>query len=224
MIIPYHVSFLMLILSFLNCTGKQSQSYSCDITIEKVKISECATCYYVYVLATIGDPNADSVYLPPYVGEYGDRLDCLPSYIKMKIHKKEINFNKTLGFGFIPKQDKRKKLLLLWQQVSKNYLPVDSFKKIFQRQLSLMIWKKTLTSFIRIEFCFTEGMGGERNEREVISRYRLPADSSTFNFVDIIHFKRTAKSRNLIVMIRNIDPWWDYTYSCATEEESMPFY
>ena len=26
--------------------------------------------------------------------------------------------------------------------------------------------------------------GGERNEREVISRYRLPADSSTFNFVD----------------------------------------
>lgn len=44
------------------------------------------------------------------------------------------------------------------------------------------------------------------------------------NFVDIIHFKRTAKSRNLIVMMRNIDPWWDYTYSCATEEESMPFY
>ena len=158
MIIPYHLSLLMLCLAFLNCTGKQSQSYSCDITIEKVKISECATCYYVYVLATIGDPNADSVYLPPYVGEYGDRLDCLPSYIKMKIHKKEINFNKTLGFGFIPKQDKRKKLLLLWQQVSKNYLPVDSFKKIFQRQLSLMIWKKTLTSFIRIEFCFTESM------------------------------------------------------------------
>lgn len=50
-------------------------------------------------------------------------------------------------------------------------------------------------------------MGGERNEREVISRYRLPADSSTFNFVDSIHFKRTAKSRNLIVMMRNIDPW-----------------
>lgn len=66
----------------------------------------------------------------------------------MKIHKKEINFNKTLGFGFIQKQDKRKKLLLLWQQVSKNYLPVDSFKKIFQRQLSLMIWKKILISFI----------------------------------------------------------------------------
>lgn len=44
------------------------------------------------------------------------------------------------------------------------------------------------------------------------------------NFVDIIHFKRTAKSRNLIVMMRNIAPWWDYTYSCATEEESMPFY
>ncbi|WP_462374650.1 hypothetical protein [Segatella buccae] len=158
MIIPYHLSLLMLCLAFLNCTGKQSQSYSCDITVEKVKISECATCYYVYVLATIGEPNADSVYLPPYVGEYGDRLDCLPSYIKMEIHKKEINFNKTLGFGFIPKQDKRKKLLLLWQQVSKNYLPVDSFKKIFQRQLSLMIWKKTLTSFIRIEFCFTESM------------------------------------------------------------------
>lgn len=115
MIIPYHLSLLMLCLAFLNCTGKQSQSYSCDITIEKVKISECATCYYVYVLATIGDPNVDSVYLPPYVGEYGDRLDCLPSYIKMKIHKKEINFNKTLGFGFIQKQDKRKKLLLLWQ-------------------------------------------------------------------------------------------------------------
>lgn len=66
--------------------------------------------------------------------------------------------------------------------------------------------------------------GFERNEREVISRYRLPADSSTFNFVDIIHLKRAEKSRNLIVMMRNIDPWWDYTYSCATEEESMPFY
>ena len=52
----------------------------------------------------------------------------------------------------------------------------------------------------------------------------FPADSSTFNFVNIIHFKRTAKSRNLIVMMRNIDPWWDYTYSYATEEESMPFY
>ena len=152
------LSLLMLCLAFLNCTGKQSQSYSCDITVEKIKISECDTCYYVYVLATIGEPNADSVYLPPYVGEHGDRLDCLLSYIKMKIHKKEINFNKTLGFGFIQKQDKRKKLLLLWQQVSKNYLPVDSFKKIFQRQLSLMIWKKTLTSFIRIEFCFTESM------------------------------------------------------------------
>lgn len=105
-------------------------------------------------------------------GSMGDRLDCLPSYIKMKIHKKEINFNKTLGFGFIPKQDKRKKLLLLWQQVSKNHLPVDSFKKIFQRQLSLMIWKKTLTSFIWIEFCFTEGMGGWK--KRAWSYFTLP--------------------------------------------------
>lgn len=185
MIIPYHLSLLMLCLAFLNCTGKQSQSYSCDITIEKVKISECATCYYVYVLATIGEPNADSVYLPPYVGEYGDRLDCLPSYIKMKIHKMEINFNKTLGFGFIPKQDKRKKLLLLWQQVSKNYLPVDSFKKDFPKATLSYDLEKDSNKFYmnRILFYRRHG-GGERNEREVISRYRLPADSSTFNFVD----------------------------------------
>ena len=88
-----------------------------------------------------------------------------------------------------------------------------------------MIWKKTLTSFIRIEFCFTESMVAlKETSVKLFQRYRLPADSSTFNFVDIIHLKRAAKSRNLIVMMRNIDPWWDYTYSCATEEESMPFY
>lgn len=219
------LSLLMLCLAFLNCTGKQSQSYSCDITVEKIKISECDTCYYVYVLATIGEPNADSVYLPPYVGEHGDRLDCLPSYIKMKNHKKEINFNKTLGFGFIQKQDKRKKLLLLWQQVSKNYLPVDSFKKDFPKATLSYDLEKDSNKFYMNRILFYRKHGGfERNEHEVISRYRLPADSSTFNFVDSIHFKRTAKSRKLIVMMRNIDPWWDYTYSYATEEESMPFY
>ena len=160
MIIPYHLSLLMLCLAFLNCTGKQSQSYSCDITVEKVKISECDTCYYVYVLATIGEPNADSVYLPPYVGEYGDRLDCLPSYIKMKIHKKEINFNKTLGFGFIPKQDKRKKLLLLWQQVNKNYLPVDSFKKDFPKATLSYDLEKDSNKFYMNRILFYRRHGG----------------------------------------------------------------
>lgn len=102
---------------------------------------------------------------------------------------------------------------------------MDSFKKDFPKATLSYDLEKDSNKFYKNRILFYRKYGGfERNEREVISRYRLPADSSTFNFVDITHFKRTAKSRNLIVMMRNIDPWWDYTYSCATEEESMPFY
>ena len=92
----------------------------------------------------------------------------------MKNHKKEINFNKTLGFGFIQKQDKRKKLLLLWQQVSKNYLPVDSFKKDFPKATLSYDLEKDSNKFYKNRILFYRKYGGfERNEREVIST--LPA-------------------------------------------------
>ena len=103
--------------------------------------------------------------------------------------------------------------------------PRGQLQKDFPKATLSYDLEKDSNKFYMNRILFYRKYGGfERNEREVISRYRLPADSSTFNFVDIIHLKRAAKSRNLIVMMRNIDPWWDYTYSCATEEESMPFY
>lgn len=79
----------------------------------------------------------------------------------MKIHKKEINFNKTLGFGFIPKQDKRKKLLLLWQQVSKNYLPVDSFKKDFPKATLSYDLEKDSNKFYMNRILFYRRHGGK---------------------------------------------------------------